>query len=66
MVRYLIAKRAATAEFEANLARLKQNEWTQSAEFASLQGALAAKSETLYDLEAYLVAQIEKGTFAKQ
>ena len=57
----MIAKRAATAEFESNLAKLKQNEWAQSAEFASLQGALAAKGETLYDLEAYLVSQIEKG-----
>ena len=34
--RYLIAKRAATAEFEANQARLAQNEWAQSAEYASL------------------------------
>ena len=34
--RYLIAKRAATAEFEANQARLIQNQWAQSPQFASL------------------------------
>ena len=28
--RYLIAKRAATAEFEANQAKLMQNSWAQS------------------------------------
>ena len=28
-----------------------------------MQGALAAKGETLYDLEARLVSQIEKGSF---
>lgn len=64
--RYLIAKRAATAEFEANRERLAQNSWAQSNEYASLQGALAAKRETLYDLEARLVSQIEKGSFNKQ
>ena len=64
--RYLIAKRAATAEFEANQARLLQNQWAQSPQFASLQGALASKGETLYDLEARLVQQIETGSFTKQ
>ena len=59
----MIAKRAATAEFEQNQARLAANSWAQSAEYASLQGALAAKGETLYDLEARLVSQIEKGSF---
>ena len=59
--RYLIAKRAATAEFEANNARLMQNEWAKSAEFTALQGALAAKGETLYDLEARLVDQVASG-----
>ena len=32
--RYLIAKRAATAEFEANQARIAGNSWAQSAEYA--------------------------------
>ena len=62
--RYLIAKRAATAEFEANQARIAGNSWAQSAEYASLQAALAAKGETLYDLEARLVASVEKGNFS--
>ena len=53
--RYLIAKRAATAEFEANNAKLLENEWAKSAEFAALQGSLAANNDTLYDLEARLV-----------
>ena len=57
----MIAKRAATAEFEANQARIAGSSWAQSAEYASLQAALAAKGETLYDLEARLVAKVEKG-----
>ena len=60
----MIAKRAATAEFEANQAKLAENSWASSAEYASLQNALAAKGETLYDLEARLVSQIEKGNFS--
>ena len=53
--RYLIAKRAATAEFEANNAKLMENDFAKSAEFAALQGTLAANNDTLYDLEARLV-----------
>jgi len=34
--RYLIAKRAATAEFEANQSRLMANEWAQTEHFASI------------------------------
>ena len=64
--RYLIAKRAATAEFEANQAKMMANSWAQSAEWGTLSTALSAKGETLYDLEARLVNEIEKGTFNKQ
>ena len=56
----------ATAEFEANQAKLAANEWAQSAEFGSLSAALAAREETLYDLEARLVAQVASGSFSKQ
>lgn len=63
LTRYLIAKRAATAEFEANQAKLASNSWAATAEYASLQGALAAKGQTLYDLEAKLVADIASGKF---
>ena len=64
--RYLIAKRAATAEFEANSARLMDNEWAKSAEFANLSSTLSSSGQTLYDLEARLVQQIESGKFGKQ
>ena len=64
--RYLIAKRAATAEFEANSARLMDNEWAKSAEFANLSSSLSSSGQTLYDLEARLVQQIESGKFGKQ
>ena len=64
--RYLIAKRAATAEYEANQAKILSNEWAQSAEYGALSGALSAQGKTLYDLEAQLVSQIESGSFNKQ
>ena len=63
MSRYLIAKRAASAEYEANQARLAQESWASSAEWATLSGALASKGQTLYDLEARLVKEIESGSF---
>lgn len=61
--RYLIAKRTATAEFEANQGRLMANEWAKSAEYAALQQSLSSNGESLYDLESRIVQQIEKGTF---
>ena len=64
--RYLIAKRAATAEYEANQAKLMGNEWASSAEYGALSGALSAQGKTLYDLEADLVSQISSGNFNKQ
>ena len=59
--RYLIAKRAATAEFEANQSKLMANEWASSKEYSALQGALHGNCMTFYDLEAHLVQQIESG-----
>ena len=53
--RYLVAKRAATAEFEKNQARLQSNEWAQSADFHNLSASLSSNGQTLYDLEAKLV-----------
>ena len=59
--RYLIAKRAATCEYEANEARFLANEWTQTAEFQSLQAAMVANNDTLYDVENRLVNDIVAG-----
>ncbi len=61
--RYLIAKRTATAEFEANQGRLMANEFASSAEYAALQQSLSSSGESLYDLESRIVQQIENGTF---
>ena len=59
--RYLIAKRAATAEFEANQGKLMANEWAKTQEYSALQGGLHGSCMTLYDLESHLVQQIESG-----
>ena len=61
--RYLLAKRAATAEFEANQSRLAQESFASSAEWATLSSALSSKGKTLYDLEASLVADVQAGKF---
>ena len=61
MYRYLIAKRAATAEYEANADRFAANPWTKSQEFADLSNCLRSSGKTLYDVEASLVDQICEG-----
>ena len=61
--RYLLAKRAATCEMEANAAAVAESEWAQTAEFKAIAEELAASGRTLYDLEADLVDDISSGKF---
>ena len=61
--RYLLAKRAATCEMEANAAAVAESEWAQTAEFKAIAEELAASGRTLYDLEAALVDNISSGKF---
>ena len=60
---YLLAKRAATCELEANAKRFAQNDFTQTEAFGKLRGALEARNVTLYQVEAELVDKIVAGSF---
>ena len=58
---YLLAKRAATCELEANSKRFNQNEFAQTEEYRQLRQALEARNITLYQLEAELLNKINQG-----
>ena len=58
---YILAKRLATVEMDANIARFNQQPFTKSSEFGALKGLMTSSNKTLYDLENDLVAQIEAG-----
>ena len=60
---YLLAKRAATCEMQANAKRFNENDFTKSASYAKLRGALEARNITLYQLEAELVDKVVSGSF---
>lgn len=60
---YLLAKRAATCEMQANARRFNENDFTKSASYAKLRGALEARNITLYQLEAELVDKVVSGSF---
>lgn len=61
--RYILAKRAATCELQANSKRFSKNPFTQTAEYRNLRAALEQKNLTLYQLEAELVDKINSGNF---
>lgn len=61
--RYLLAKRAATCELQANQAKFLQNEFASSEKLGALRAALQAKNQTIYQLEADLVQKINAGSF---
>ena len=61
--RYLLAKRAATCELQANQRRFNENAFTQSEEFGKLRGILEARNITLYQLEHELIDKINSGNF---
>lgn len=58
---YLLAKRAATCELQANTKRFKQNDFTHSDQYRTLRQALESRNITLYQLEAELVEKINSG-----
>jgi hypothetical protein len=61
--RYLLAKRAATAELQANQARFVQNGFAQSEKLGALRAALESKNITIYQLEADIVGKINAGSW---
>ncbi len=61
--RYLLAKRAATCELQANQRRFSENAFAQSEEFGKLRSLLEARNITLYQLEHELVDKINAGSF---
>ena len=58
--RYLLAKRAATCELEANAEKISKKPFAQKDQFADLQNLMRANSQTLYDVEADLVDRLMK------
>ena len=61
--RYLLAKRAATCEMEANASAVAQSDFAQSKEYEAMSQELASSGRTLYDMEADLVNAISSGQF---
>jgi hypothetical protein len=61
--RYIIAKRAATCQYEANKAAFESNEVTQSEGYKKMQEGMRTSSKTMYDVEHDLVQRISNGTF---
>jgi hypothetical protein len=61
--RYLLAKRAATCEMEANASAVAQSDFAQSKEYEAMSADLASSGRTLYDMEASLVDAISSGQF---
>ncbi len=61
--RYLLAKRAATCELQANTKRFHQQPFTQSQEFKQLRAAMEQRNQTLYQLEAEILDKINSGSF---
>ena len=59
--RYILAKRVATCELEANAKRMNGNGFTQSPEYAELTNLMLSKGQTLYDVENELVDKIISG-----
>lgn len=61
--RYLLAKRTATCELQANQTKFLQNDFTKSEKLGALRAAMQANNLTIYQLEADLVSMINAGTF---
>jgi hypothetical protein len=61
--RYLLSKRAATCELQANQKKFAQNAWAKSEQLGALRAALESRNITLYQLEAELVEKINSGSF---
>lgn len=59
--KYLLAKRAATCEYEKNIQRFNANPNRETNEYKSLQEYLRINSLSLYQLEADLVDKISSG-----
>lgn len=59
--RYILAKRVATCELEANIQRMAANEFTKAAEYEDLTTMMSQQGQTLYDVEADLVNRIMSG-----
>lgn len=58
---YLLAKRAASCELEANTQRFNKNEFTKSEQYRTLRQALESRNISLYQLEAELIEKINSG-----
>ena len=59
--RYILAKRVATCEMEANAERMGTNEFTKTDQYAELANLMGEKNQTLYDVEGDLVERIMSG-----
>jgi len=61
--RYLLAKRAASCEYEQNQAKISQSSFSQSQGYSQLQQALLSNHQSLFELEQQLVDRIASGRF---
>lgn len=60
---YLLARRAATCELQANSKKFNEQEFAQSEQFRKIRAALETRNITLYELEAEIVDKINAGSF---
>ena len=60
---YLLSKRAATCELQANSKRFSQNEFANTEQYRKLRNALEMNNSTLYQLEAEIIDKINSGVF---
>ena len=61
--KYILAKRAATCELQANTKRFNQNAFIQTEQYKAFRQALATRNITIYQLEAELIEKINSGSF---
>ena len=59
--RYILAKRVATCELEANANRMKENNFTKTEAYSELTNLMVENGKTLYDVENDLVDRIISG-----
>ena len=60
---YLLGKRAATVEMQANSSAFAASSFASQPEFSHLKASLQSSNKTLYELEAELVNSISSGKF---
>ena len=59
--RFILAKRIATCELEANQKRMSHNEFTRTQEYEDLANMLKSRGQTLYDVENELADRLIAG-----